>query len=127
MLEDKRYECFYPIYREKRRWSDRYVQLERPLFPGYVFCRVTGTAFGKNLLTAGVMRLVGFGSTPAEIPASQIEAPQRVTESDMTRAPWMYIPSGTRVPVESGPLRGIEGLYSADSDERRLILSIDLL
>jgi hypothetical protein len=37
MLEHKGYECFYPIYWEKRRWSDRYVQLERLLFPGYVF------------------------------------------------------------------------------------------
>jgi transcription antitermination factor NusG len=126
-LEIKGYESFYPTYLERRRWSDRCVDLERPLFPGYVFCRLTNAAFGKVLLTAGVTRLLGFGPTPAEIPAAQIESLQRVTESDMGREPWTYIAIGTRVRIESGPLKGVEGIYSRDSDRRRLILSVDLL
>jgi len=32
-----------------------------------------------------------------------------------------------RVRIESGPLKGVEGIYSRDSDHRRLILSVDLL
>jgi transcription antitermination factor NusG len=30
-------ESFLPLYRTARRWSDRRVELEMPLFPGYVF------------------------------------------------------------------------------------------
>jgi transcriptional antiterminator RfaH len=126
-LEIKGYESFYPTYRERRRWSDRCVELERPLFPGYVFCRLTSAAFGKVLLTVGVRRLLGFGPTPAEIPAAQIESLQRVNESDIGRAPWIYMAIGMRVRIESGPLKGVEGIYSRDSDHRRLILSVDLL
>ncbi len=127
MLEMKGYESFYPIYREKRLWSDRCVHMERPLFPGYVFCRVTGEAHGKVVLTSGVIRLLGFGATPSEVPANQIESLRRVNESPLGRAPWTYMPTGTRVRVESGPLRGVEGVYSQNPDERRLILSVDLL
>lgn len=79
-LNMKGYESFYPIYWEKRRWSDRYVQMERPLFPGYVFCRATSETYGKLVITSGVIRLLGFGATPAEIPATQIDPLRRVNE-----------------------------------------------
>jgi transcription antitermination factor NusG len=126
-LQMKGYESFYPVYWEERRWSDRNVQMERPLFPNYVFCRVTNEACGSVVLTSGVIRLLGCGATPAEIPATEIEPLRRVNESTIGRAPWTYVPSGTRIRVESGPLRGVEGIYSQDLDERRLILSVDVL
>ena len=126
-LEMKGYESFYPIYREPRRRSDRSVCMERPLFPGYVFCRVTDEAFGKVVLTSGVIRLLGFGATPSEIPATQIESLKRANESQIYHTLCAYIPAGTRVRIESGPLHGIEGLYSPNPDDHRLILSVDLL
>ena len=33
-------EHFLPLYSSVRRWKDRRVQLELPLFPGYVFVRL---------------------------------------------------------------------------------------
>src|ERR1035441_6961975 len=38
-LRGKGYEEFLPLYRSRRRWSDRVKELEIPLFPGYLFCR----------------------------------------------------------------------------------------
>src|SRR5215472_12673610 len=32
-------ETFLPLFRARRRWSDRVKELETPLFPGYVFGR----------------------------------------------------------------------------------------
>jgi transcription antitermination factor NusG len=103
------------------------VQLQRPLFPGYVFCRMTSAVFGKVLLTAGVMRLLGFGTAPAEIPAAEIESLQRVNATDAGRAPWMYMPIGTRIRIDSGPLQGLEGICLQRSSGRRLVLSVHLL
>ena len=37
-LRGKGYEEFLPLYRSRRRWSDRVKQLDLPLFPGYLFC-----------------------------------------------------------------------------------------
>jgi len=39
LLRGKGYELFLPIYKSRRRWSDRIKELELPLFPGYLFCR----------------------------------------------------------------------------------------
>ena len=38
-LSDKGYETFLPLYRSRRRWSDRVKELDLPLFPSYLFCR----------------------------------------------------------------------------------------
>jgi transcription termination/antitermination protein NusG len=38
-LRGKGYEEYLPLFRARRRWSDRVKQLDLPLFPGYLFCR----------------------------------------------------------------------------------------
>src|SRR5450759_4935853 len=38
-LRGKGYEEFSPLYRSRRRWSDRIKEIQLPLFPGYLFCR----------------------------------------------------------------------------------------
>src|ERR1700679_2436118 len=39
-LRNRGFENFLPGFRAERQWSDRKKQVERFLFPGYVFCRV---------------------------------------------------------------------------------------
>src|SRR5437899_338457 len=38
-LQARCYESFLPVYKSERRWSDRFKEIELPLFPGYVFCQ----------------------------------------------------------------------------------------
>src|SRR5256886_5981536 len=37
LLEQSSVESFLPLYEECRRWKDRRMRLQLPLFPGYVF------------------------------------------------------------------------------------------
>jgi transcription antitermination factor NusG len=127
LLTHKGYECFLPTYRQKRRWSDRVVEVELPLFPMYVFCRFNLTAFGKAVSTPGVTRIVRFGGQFAEVKVKEIEALQLLVRSNLLREPWAYIPDGTFVKVETGPLAGIEGVVSSGDDKRRLVISVTLL
>ena len=64
-LRGKGYQEFLPLYRSRRRWSDRFKELDLPLFPGYLFCRfdVTGRLL-PILTTPGVIGIVGAGKTP---------------------------------------------------------------
>jgi transcription antitermination factor NusG len=127
LLKQKGYECFAPTYRSKRKWSDRIVETDSPLFPGYVFCRFNSSALGKAISTQGVTRIVGFGGTPAEVAREEIEALQLLARTSFLREPWKYLPDGTLVLVETGPLAGIQGTISADENRRRLVISITLL
>jgi len=127
LLSQKGYECFTPIHRSKRKWSDRTVEVDLPLFSGYVFCRFSPSALGKAITTQGIIKIVGFGGKPAEVAIEEIEALQLLAQSNLLREPWKYLPDGTRVLVETGPLAGVEGIISMDDNKRRLIISVTLL
>jgi transcription antitermination factor NusG len=127
LLDHKGYECFLPTYRQKRQWSDRVVELELPLFPMYVFCRFNLSAVGKAISTPGVTRIVGFGGEPAEVEVKEIEALLLMAKSNLLREPWAYIPAGSLVQVETGPLAGAHGIFWPNDDSRRLVISVTLL
>jgi transcription antitermination factor NusG len=126
-LEQKGYEFLLPMYRQKRRWTHRAVTVELPLFPGYVFCRFDSSVTGKAVSTPGVSRIVGFGGRPSDIPLDEIKSLQLLARSALLREPWTYIPEGTLVRIETGPLAGAEGIIRTDDDRRRLVISVSLL
>jgi transcription elongation factor/antiterminator RfaH len=127
LLTHKGYECCLPMYRQKRRWSDRVTEVELPLFPMYVFCRFNSSAIGKAISTPGVTRIVGFGGQPAEVNVEEIEALQLLGQSRILREPWAYIPNGALVQVETGPLTGAQGIFCSNDGKRRLVISVTLL
>jgi transcription antitermination factor NusG len=127
LLRQKGYQCLTPTYRLKRKWSDRTVEVELPLFPGYVFCHLSSSVLAKAVLTQGVVRVVGFGGEPAEVAAAEIEALQLLAQSHLLREPWKYLPQGTSVLVETGPLAGAEGVINLDGSAQRLVISVTLL
>ena len=127
LLIHKGYECCLPMYRQKRRWSDRVIEVELPLFPTYIFCRFNSSAIGKAISTPGVARIIGFGGQPAEVAFEEIEALQLLGQSDLLREPWAYIPGGALVQVETGPLTGVQGVFCSNEDKRRLVISVTLL
>jgi transcription antitermination factor NusG len=127
LLTHKGYDCCLPLYRQKRRWSDRVIEVELPLFPMYIFCRFNSSAIGKAISTPGVTRIVGFGGQPAEVEVEEIEALQLLGQSGLLREPWTYIPNGTLIQVETGPLTGAQGIFCSRDDKRRLVISVTLL
>jgi transcription antitermination factor NusG len=127
LLKQKGYDCFTPIYRSKRKWSDRVVEIDSPLFPGYVFCRFNSSALGKAISTQGVTRVVGFGGAPAEVAREEVEALQLLARSSFLREPWKYLPDGTLVVVETGPLAGVQGIISVSQNKKHLVISVTML
>lgn len=64
ILGGKGFETFLPVYRSRRRWSDRIQELDLPLIPGYVFCRFDVKHRLPVLTTPSVVQIVGSGKTP---------------------------------------------------------------
>ena len=126
-LQLKGLEDFVPLYRDRRRWSDRVKELELPLFPGYVFCRFTLLQRSAVLATPGVRSIVGFGKTPAVVPQAEIEAIQAMVASGLPARPWPFLQVGQRVRIERGPLSGLEGILVQLKDAWRVVVSVPLL
>lgn len=126
-LQGKGYEWFLPLYKARKRWSDRIKEMELPLFPGYLFCRLNPTDRLPILKTPGVTQIVGYNHSPVPVDESEIQAIRTLVASGMPNSPCAYIEVGSRVRIESGALRGVEGILMELKGKRRLVLSITLL
>jgi transcription antitermination factor NusG len=127
VLKGKGYEPFLPSYKVSRRWTDRSKQTEFPLFPGYLFCRMSTTDRVAVLMSTGVVGIVGIGRTPEPIEEAEIDAIRSILQSGLTVTPWPFVYPGDIVEVEYGPLRGVRGVVESVNDRRRLVVSVTLL
>jgi transcription antitermination factor NusG len=126
-LERKSIEQFLPLYETVRRWKDRRMQLQVPLFPGYVFVHIPLEARLEILQIRSVVRLVGFSGCPAALPDNEIEALRRGLDQQLRAEPHPFLKAGRRVRIRSGPLRGIEGILVNRKGGYRVVLSIELI
>jgi transcription antitermination factor NusG len=126
-LAAKGFRSFLPLYKERRRWSDRVKLVELPLFPGYVFCSLDIHRRLPVLQTPGVLHFVSFDGEPAPVEQREIEALQTAVSSGAPLSPWPYLREGQQVIVARGPMRGLTGILLKVRDEFRLIISVTLL
>jgi transcription antitermination factor NusG len=126
-LSGKGYNEYLPVYRSKREWSDRSKNLELPLFPGYLFCRFDVQARLPILITPGVISIVGVGRIPVAISDEEIDAIQVMIRSGLHVQPWPQLVVGSRVVIEEGPLKGLEGVAMDVKKKYRLFVSVPLL
>jgi len=126
-LENAGYQCFVPLGKLSRRWSDRVKTSEVPLFRGYFFCRMDPRNRLPVLMTPGVIQIVGTGKTPTPVNEEEITAIQRLTESPLPTTPWPYLQVGNIARIEEGPLRGLSGIVVKIKSGWKLVLSVDLL
>lgn len=118
---------FLPMYQTVRRWADRTKQVTLPLFPGYLFVRIPLSERLRILKLSGVVRFVGFDSSPTAVPDADIETLQSVMKNQMSVDPHPYLKVGSRVRIKSGPLQGAEGILKRKKGVTRLVLSLDLI
>ena len=126
-LRERSVDYFLPMYERERRWKDRRVKLQTPLFPGYVFVRVALRDRLGILQTPGIVHLVGFGGQPAALPQEDIQAIQNCLSHGLQVEPHPYLRVGHRVQVKRGPLQGLEGIVVRRKNRSCFILSFDLL
>jgi transcription antitermination factor NusG len=126
-LRQKQYETFLPLSRLRRRWSDRYKEIEVPLIPGYVFCRFDPTDHFPVSTTPGMVRVVGFGKTPQPVDEKEMQSFITAVGSGSHIQLWPFLKVGQRVLIEEGPLRSLEGVLLTVEGQDHLVLSLTLL
>jgi transcription antitermination factor NusG len=126
-LRHKGQEEFLPLLTVRRQWSDRSKTSERPLFPGYVFCRIQRSAFALVLGTLGVYRIVSFGGHAYPISDDEILCLRQIVQSRRNVSAIPYFTEGQKVQVTDGPLAGIMGAVARIKNRDRLVISVDIL
>ena len=126
-LQAQGYQCFLPLYKSVQRWSDRLKELERPLFPGYLFCRFDFSHRRPILIAPGVQQVVGIGRTPIPVEEAELEPIRQAIASGLSSQPWPYLQVGERVRVTFRSLSNLEGILINFKGSHRVVLSLTLL
>jgi transcriptional antiterminator NusG len=124
VLKSKGYEEFVPTYRSEEGGRG---SAKKPLFSGYVFCRFDPEVRAPIVTTPGVIRVVGYGRSPAFLSDSEMQAVRAVASSNLPAKPHSYFAPGQSVRIREGPLRGVEGAIAQSGDRQCLVVSVSLL
>jgi transcription antitermination factor NusG len=126
-LDVRAVEHFLPLYASVRRWKDRRVTLDLPLFPGYVFIRLALRDRLRVLEIPSVVRLVGFSGQAAALPDEEMEILRLGLGQSLGAEPHPFLRVGRRARVKAGPLKGMEGILVRRKNRERFVISLDLI
>ncbi len=125
-LAGRGYEVCSACAPHRRVWADRVRTLEMPMFPGYIFARLSAAQARDVLTAAGVVSMVGFGGRHYPVNDAEIESIRLVQASGVAVQSETLRP-GTLVRVVNGSLKGLEGVLVEVKNQRRLVVSVSLL
>lgn len=128
-LIQERIECYLPLKKTLRNWSDRKIWVEEPFFRSYIFVCVSNIEFFKVINTPGVINYVMFGGKAQTIPESQIENIKRFIEQYEREVVVSRekIDKGQLAKVLYGPFKGMEGEVIKVCNNYRIVIRIDAL
>jgi transcription termination/antitermination protein NusG len=128
-LQEKHIETFLPLFSAKHKWNDRQQIVQEPLFPGYVFVRISPVMNSRVavLRTIGVMQFVGHRGIGSPVPAAEIQAIKTVLEQRIPFLLYPYMNVGQRVRIRGGCFDGTEGILTAINGDDSLVISVQLI
>lgn len=126
-LAMRQIESFLPLYRLPRKWKNGCrVELERPLFPGYVFVRVASAERFRVLEVPSVLSIVSRGCVPEPLQDDTIET-LRASFHLRKVEPHAYLVAGERVSICAGPFAGLSGIVLRNKGNWRVVITLNLI
>jgi len=116
-------EHYLPVYTERKKWTDRTVVTERPLFSGYVFVRSQPQSRVSIISTPGVLRVLG-DETRDLVSDEELTKIREGLASGLLLRPHACVSVGTRVKVRDGVFSGVEGVVTELRQQCRVILTL---
>lgn len=121
-------ESFLPTRKVIKKWSDRTKEIHEPIFPNYVFVKISLQRRFELYKIPGLVKFISFEGQPAQITDKVIECIKNIVSSNCNITCESY--SGKiedKVLVKTGQFAGFEGIVSKHNGRSRLIIQIEAL
>jgi len=116
---------FLPLQTRIHHYGPRKATVQLPLFPGYLFLRGTlddAYTADRTKRVAQVIRVSQQAKLETELTNIRL-----AIDGQASLDPYPYLQTGTKVEVNAGPMRGLQGVVEDRAGKTRLILQIDML
>jgi len=120
------YASLLPTQKVTKIWSDRKKKVDVPLFPNYVFVRISHRERYKALNVHGVARFISFEQGPVTISEKEIETIAKLANG-IDVAVERKLALGDKVSICGGPFDGMEGLISNKNGKNRFFVELSSL
>ena len=125
------FRVYLPRIRMRQRRRGQWLDAVEVLFPRYIFIRIDplrqSTATVRS--TRGVVGLVRFGGQPAIVPDAVMAALRQREDvaSGMHEDKRRLFSAGEAIKLVDGPLAGMEGMFTQQDGDKRVIVLLELL
>ena len=121
------FEMYCPLMKTLRQWSDRKKKVQVPMFPGYVFVRISEIERSLILQDSGVLNYVYWLGKPAVVHENEIDAIKEIAEKgEEININSNNFEVGNLVVIPEGPFKGMTGRVDK-LDKRKLIVLVEQL
>lgn len=128
MLRERQVDCYLPLIKTLRQWSDRKKMVEIPLFASYIFVFVDEHDYNEVFRIPGVVKYVSFEGVAVEIPEKQIENIRWVLSTDVKAEPLdAVIAPGSIIEIVKGPLNGLKAEMVTYNNKNIIVVRVDQL
>jgi transcriptional antiterminator RfaH len=123
------FEAYCPMIAKRLKQANRYIDVARPLFPGYLFVRVTPQRdqWRPMLSTIGVRTVIRFGEQLGCVDSEFIDSLRQREQDGLISRPMHPFEVGQQVRVTSGPFDGVIATIVSMTEKDRLVVLMDLL
>ncbi len=130
-IQKKSIDIFFPKIKVQSRRKDRTKMIDVPLFPGYLFVKISLDP-GEHLnvvRTVGAVRLLGSQSVPIPVSEQHIESLKIITSTGygLITGATSTLEQGEAVVVINGPMSGVKGEFLTHKGKGRVIIRVEAL
>ena len=128
-LNQQGFKTFLPINNTTSRNASRFINTNRPLFPGYMFVTFdrSESKWHKINNTYGVSRLVTFNSTLKSIPDIFVNNLMKRYDLSGNLLPIEKLKKGDQVKLLKGPFANFAATVEKYEDDQRIWILMDLM
>jgi transcription antitermination factor NusG len=121
-------ECYLPLFKQLKKWSDRKKWVEEPLFKSYLFVSVSEAEYYQVLNTNGVVRYITFGGKAVPVPEADLDIIKKllIEYPDELEAA-ENLAAGSPIEIIAGPMMGVKGELVDFRGEKRASIRVEYI
>lgn len=128
-LNAQHFDTFLPLVLFTKRKSSKFVNLKKPLFPGYMFISFdyNNSSWYKINSTVGVSKVVFFNGKPQKVPNNLLYSIMLRCDKFGVIDPTIKLKKGSRVKLISGPFTEFVAEIEKFDSEKRVWVLLDFM
>jgi len=126
ILTDKGIECYLPLEKKLKIWSDRKKWVEEPFIRSYIFVHIEQSELQNALNTPGIVNVIRFEGKPANVREEQIKILQSLLSgNEEYELSTESFEANEKVEVISGSLKGLVGEMVHHLNKYKVLVRIE--